>query len=105
MTEALAPVARTASATVLKTGTLPSNVWPPFPGVTPATTRRAVLQHLAGVERALAPGDALHQQPRVPVDEDAHAAPRASCDHLLDRLVHVAQRAHADALEDADKDT
>ena len=31
-------MARTASATVLKTGTLPSNVWPPFPGVTPATT-------------------------------------------------------------------
>ena len=38
MTEVLAPVARTASATVLKTGTLSSNFWPPFPGVTPATT-------------------------------------------------------------------
>src|SRR5262249_49157821 len=40
--------------------------------------RGAVLQHLAGVERALAPGDALDQQPRLRVDEDAHAAPLAS---------------------------
>ena len=33
-----APVWRTASATVSKTGTLPSSaVWPPLPGVTPAT--------------------------------------------------------------------
>ncbi len=36
-TDALAPVALTASATVLKTGH-PSCVVPPFPGVTPPTT-------------------------------------------------------------------
>ena len=36
MTEAFAPVASTASHTVLKTGT-PSTVWPALPGVTPAT--------------------------------------------------------------------
>ena len=35
--EAVAPVAATASATVSNTGT-PSTSWPPFPGVTPATT-------------------------------------------------------------------
>ena len=35
--EAFAPVAATASPTVLKTG-MPSCVVPPFPGVTPATT-------------------------------------------------------------------
>ena len=33
-----AAVSRTASATVLKTGTVPSNFCPPRPGVTPATT-------------------------------------------------------------------
>jgi hypothetical protein len=33
----LAPVSRTASWKVLKTGT-PSTSWPPLPGVTPATT-------------------------------------------------------------------
>ena len=35
--DAVAPVSATASATVLNTGT-PSTSWPPFPGVTPATT-------------------------------------------------------------------
>ena len=35
---------------------------------------RAVLHHLLRVERAVAPGDALHDQRRVVVDEDAHAA-------------------------------
>ena len=38
MHAALAPVSRTASATVSNTGTRPSRaVWPPLPGVTPAT--------------------------------------------------------------------
>ena len=37
MTVALAPVSRTASATVLNTGQ-PSCVVPPLPGVTPPTT-------------------------------------------------------------------
>src|SRR5574338_524466 len=34
----------------------------------------AVLQHLLGVERAVAAGDALDEQPGALVDEDAHAA-------------------------------
>ena len=39
MHEVLAPVSRTASATVLNTGTRPSSAdWPPLPGVTPATS-------------------------------------------------------------------
>jgi hypothetical protein len=38
MTVAFAPVAFTASCTVLNTGTVPSNFCPPFPGVTPPTT-------------------------------------------------------------------
>jgi hypothetical protein len=38
MTLTFGCVAATASATVLKIGTVPSNVCPPFPGVTPATT-------------------------------------------------------------------
>ena len=37
MTVALAPVSRTASCTLLKTGQ-PSCVVPPLPGVTPPTT-------------------------------------------------------------------
>ena len=38
MQDVFAPVSRTASATVSKTGTVPSSaVWPPLPGVTPAT--------------------------------------------------------------------
>ena len=37
ITDAFAPVSRTASETVLKTGQ-PSWVVPPFPGVTPPTT-------------------------------------------------------------------
>ena len=39
ISDVFAPVSRTASATVSKTGTVPSRaVWPPLPGVTPATT-------------------------------------------------------------------
>ena len=39
MTVVLAPVSATAAAHVSKTGTEPSSaVWPPLPGVTPATT-------------------------------------------------------------------
>ncbi len=39
MTVVFAPVCETASRTVLKTGTVPASaVWPPFPGVVPATT-------------------------------------------------------------------
>jgi hypothetical protein len=37
MSVVFAPALSTASATVLKTG-MPSTSWPPFPGVTPATT-------------------------------------------------------------------
>ena len=38
MHDVLAPVSRTASSTVLKIGTLPSSaIWPPLPGVMPAT--------------------------------------------------------------------
>jgi hypothetical protein len=36
--EALHPVFCRASQTVSNTGTLASNIWPPLPGVTPATT-------------------------------------------------------------------
>src|SRR5258705_4130465 len=36
--EALHPVFWRASQTVSNTGTFPSNIWPPLPGVTPATT-------------------------------------------------------------------
>ena len=54
------------------TGTLPSNFSPPRPGVDARDDLRAVLDHLLRVERAGAAGDALHEQPRVLADEDAH---------------------------------
>ena len=38
ITETLQALCWRASHTVSNTGTLPSNSWPPFPGVTPATT-------------------------------------------------------------------
>ncbi len=46
ITETLQPVSCRASQTVSKTGTLPSNIWPPFPGVTPATTFVPYSMHL-----------------------------------------------------------
>ena len=52
ITDAFAPVSRTASATVLNTGQ-PSCVVPPLPGVTPPTTVGAVGGGLLGVKRAL----------------------------------------------------
>ncbi len=61
-------------ATVLKIGTLSSNFWPPLPGVTPATTFVPYSIICLRVERAVAAGDALHDERRVLVDEDAHAA-------------------------------
>ena len=61
----------TASATVSKTG-MPSTSWPPFPGVTPGDDVRAVVAVAQAVEAALAPGQALHDEPRVPVDDDRH---------------------------------
>ena len=42
---ALARVFLTASRTVLNTGTFPSTVWPPLPGVTPPTTLVPYLMH------------------------------------------------------------
>ncbi len=44
-----------------------------FPGTRPGDQARAVVEHLAGVELALAAGDALDQEPGLLVDEDAHA--------------------------------
>ena len=37
ITVALAPVSARTSSMVLNTGSVPSNFWPPFPGVQPAT--------------------------------------------------------------------
>ena len=48
--------------------------------ITPADNVRAVLDHLPGVERALLARDALHDEPRVPVNENAQGfAPLNSC--------------------------
>ena len=83
MQDVFAPVSRIASATVSKTGTVPSRAcWPPLPGRDAGHDLRAVGLHRAAVELALAPGDALDQQARARPDEDAHedapcaAAPR-----------------------------
>ena len=75
MHDVLAPVSRTASATVSKTGTRPSSaVLPALAGRHAGDDRGAVFEHRPGVELALAAGDALDDEARVAPDEDAHAA-------------------------------
>src|SRR4026208_1830471 len=72
--EVFAPVSRTASATVSKTGT-PSTRWTDFPGRHAGAhlgAGRAVPQR---VEGAFAARDALDDELRVGADEHAHAAP------------------------------
>ncbi len=54
------------------TGTVPSNFSPPAPGRDAGDDLRAVLDHLLCVKAARAAGDALHQEPRVLADENAH---------------------------------
>ena len=70
-----APVSRTASATVSKTGTAPSSaVWPPLPGVIPATIcvpYSCIARLWNSPSRPVMPWTT---QPRVRPDEDAHAA-------------------------------
>ena len=73
MHDASAPVSATASATVSKTGTLPSSA-----RLAALAWRHAgddpgpVCRHRPGVEVAFAAGDALDDEPRIAVDEDAH---------------------------------
>src|SRR6478752_3947193 len=55
--EALQPVFCRASHTVSNTGTFSSNIWPPFPGVTPATTFVPY---------------SMHDQTRAFIDEHRH---------------------------------
>ncbi len=69
--EASAPVASTASRTVLNTGR-PRWVAPPLPGVTPPTTLVPWSIMSCGVEGADAAGDALHDDRGLLVDEDGH---------------------------------
>ena len=95
----LAPVSVTASATVLNTGTLSSNFCPPLPGRHPGYDGGAVLQHLPGMKGAFAAGDPLHQQPRAAVDEDAHAAFRASWTTCCTASSMSLSARHADSLE------
>ena len=90
MQDVFAPVSRTASATVSKTGTAAVER-----GLAALARRHAgddpgaVGLHRAGVEVALAAGDALDDEPRLGSDEDAHAAalPRDAADGLGRRLV------------------
>ena len=70
---ALAPVALTASAQVSKTGT-PSVVVAAPAGRDAADQVRAVGLALLGVKRPRLAGDALADQPRVLVDQNAHNA-------------------------------
>ena len=66
---AFAPVSFTASATVLNTGQ-PSCVVPPFPGVTPPTTLVPYSAQPERVKRAFLPGDPLHDEPRVVINQN-----------------------------------
>ena len=75
MHDVFAPVSRTASATVSKTGTAPSSaVWPPLPGVTPATIAVPYSRIARLWNSPSRPGDALDEEPRLGPDQDAQAA-------------------------------
>ena len=67
---ALAPVLRTASATVLKSGK-PSLTVPPLPGATPPTDLRAVIAALLSVESA-GLAEALAENACRFINEDTH---------------------------------
>src|SRR4029450_9987548 len=78
MTDALAPVAATACATVSKIG-MPSKSVPPRPGVTPETIwepysrqRRGGSWPGAAGDVLCGAGDALGEDTRVLRDQDAH---------------------------------
>ena len=91
ITEAFAPVAFTASATVLKTGTSRCLV-PPLPGVTPPTTLRAVIEHLLRVKTAFAAGEALHQHPRVLVRPERSSRTSGQASQLSRRRLSCHRR-------------
>ena len=88
---ASAPVAFTACSTVSKIGK-PSTSVPPLPGVTPPTIFVPYSRQRLGVELPGRAGDALDDDARVPVDEDAHLPPPRSLrggDGELRALGHV----------------
>ena len=74
---AVAPVSRTASATDANTG-MPSTSVPAFLGDTPPTTCVPYAAVAQPVEAALPAGQALHDDLRVRVHQDAHRAASAS---------------------------
>ena len=73
MHDAFAPVASTASATVANTG-MPSTSVPAFFGFVPPTTCVPYVAVERTVEAALTTGEALVDDLRGLVDEDAHFA-------------------------------
>jgi len=87
MTEAFAPVAFAASATVLKTGRSRCFV-PPLPGVTPPTTFVAVLNHLLSVKSSLTPVEALDIRRVFFVDQDASSRTSRESHDLLGAVLH-----------------
>ena len=98
ISDVFAPVSRTASATVSKTGTVPSSaVCPPLPGRHARDHVRPVGGRRAGVEFALATGDPLDDEARLTAHEDAHAvAPRDAATAFAaasSRLAAVSKRA------------
>src|SRR5213075_3262031 len=104
MTDVLAFVSSTASATVLNTGTASSNRWPPFPGVTPATTLVPyAIICLAWNEPS---------RPVIPcttrrVDSSMKMLmplSRWPCHGLLNGVIHVGQRREAGFFQDVDRD-
>ena len=84
----LAPVLRTASATVSKTGK-PSCVVPPLPGVTPPTTFVPYSLQPRGVEGAVLARDPLHETRVVLSTRTLTRAPRGQRDGLARAVAHV----------------
>ena len=74
ITEALAPVSRTACSTVLKTGQ-PSCIAPPLPGVMPPTTFVPNSAACLAWNVPSRPVRPLHEQPRPVVNKNSHLTP------------------------------
>src|SRR5687768_5676842 len=105
MTLVFAPVAFTASATVLKIGTVPSNFWPPFPGVTPATScvpYSIICFAWNEPSRPVIP--CTSSLVFLSMKTLMLLAPLGELDSLLHRLVHVARRREAVLLQDLHRD-
>src|SRR5688572_8416503 len=109
-TDVSAPVSATASSIALKIGTFlpfgPSKVWPPFPGVTPATTcvpaYSIICRAWKEPSRPVMPCTTTRVLSSMKIDM-VFSVRLGQLDGFLDHLVHRGVRAEARALQNAQR--